>query len=883
MNGTDLLVEFRATRAEAAFSGLVRRYTNLVFSIAKRRTSDELLAQEVTQIVFIRLAKTPPLLNSEAQLLAWLHRTTVHVSIDLWRSETRRRAREHDVVAMQTDRTEEVAWKEMTPVLDEALDGLNETDRQVILLRFFEQKTMAELGREFGVTEDAAKMRVSRALERLRTQLSGSGATCSTALLGTLLFERSVEAAPTGLAAILATIRISAPTGLVGGLVGFVHEASRLKLLSGLGIALLVVVTTLLFLDATKRSRSPGEGSAGPAGLEQENALRNTALLAANSETNSLGEPGNPDPVKLVQGVVRARQGITSGIISFEILTQGNVTRPEATNRLQLKLQFEEGRCWAESVGQEYRYVTPILGGPEAEAIVKRADQMSRDQAVREGLLQAFPSRHVGFYDGDSLTDYWETDSSHPSTSIDKPGRSGGFIFDPRCLGISTSLYVENTVENCLAYKEAKAMTLVGEDSIEGKPTWHVQVQSKYDATFDIWIDSLHPTRVLKLQVNGNVALSRYSDTDLKDPLPTEVRNIDYRNGIPRYETRVIRLSTQYDVPIDPACWTLSGLHMRVGTTVNDNRISRSIGYWTGTGLSDDLPSKDKTQETPPNRAELLALLDHEPTDPAAFEAAQWILLNSPDGADVEKAAGVILQIHIQRPDLVKLTQELERMRHQCSSNLLQAMVDQNPAQEVRGNACLALATLRKDAAEYGKNQQAAAESVRLYERVIAEFGQVKQRGYPLAELARPELSELRRLTIGKAAPEIDGCDLYGRPMKLSHYRGKVVTLLFWSAFSPSEHEARESRRLVEQMDGKPFVLLGIPSCDRPEDAKNAAETNQMNWPSFQDTRGGPISKSYNVKSWPTVFVLDRQGIIRYRGLHHRSEIAAAVDKLLLE
>jgi RNA polymerase sigma factor (sigma-70 family) len=124
MNGTDLLAEFRATRAEAAFSELVRRHTNLVHSIAKRRVVDVTLAQEVTQIVFIRLAKAPPKLDLEAQLLAWLHRTTVHVSIDLWRSETRRRAREQHAVAMQTDRTEEVAWSELTPALDEALAGL---------------------------------------------------------------------------------------------------------------------------------------------------------------------------------------------------------------------------------------------------------------------------------------------------------------------------------------------------------------------------------------------------------------------------------------------------------------------------------------------------------------------------------------------------------------------------------------------------------------------------------------------------------------------------------------------------------------------------------------------------------------------------------------
>src|SRR6476660_7380835 len=112
MNGTDLFAEFKATWSEKGFGELVRRYTSLVYSVARRRVSDMTLAQEVTQIVFIRLAKSSPKLNSEAQLLAWLHRTTVYVSIDLWRSETRRRAREQQAVVMQTDPSEEAAWQE---------------------------------------------------------------------------------------------------------------------------------------------------------------------------------------------------------------------------------------------------------------------------------------------------------------------------------------------------------------------------------------------------------------------------------------------------------------------------------------------------------------------------------------------------------------------------------------------------------------------------------------------------------------------------------------------------------------------------------------------------------------------------------------------------
>jgi len=739
---------------------------------------------------------------------------------------------------------------------------------------------MADLGRAFGVSEDAAKMRVRRALEQLRTQLGGLGASCSAALLATLLLERSVEAAPEGLGLILAGIRVSAPTSLAGALASLVLRAPRLKLFSAVTAAMLLGGAILL-LQMSRHSPSPGAGPASPAGLAQTSGPGGQTVADANSDTNSTGEPGDLDPVKLLKGVARARQRIASGVIEFDVFTFGDVTRPDATNRFQLKIRFEDGRCWAESFGQEYSYVTPIPGGPEAEAIVKRADQMPREQAIREGLTQPFPSHHVAFYDGQAVSDYWETDS--PSrTVIDKPGRSLVFIFDPRCLGIGTSLYVETQIENCLAYKEAKAVTLAGKEPIEGVLAWHVQLQSKSDSTFDFWIDSLHPTRVLKLQVNDNVALSRFSEADLKDPLPIEVRNITYAKGVPRYETRVVRLRTQYDVPIEPSCWTFDGLHMKIGTEVIDYRNHRSIGYWTGAGLS-EVPSNDKSQALAPNRAELLTLLDNEPATPAAFAAAQWILTNSPDGADVQKAAAVILQAHIQSPDLVQLTQELERMRPTCSTNLLQAMLDQNPNPEVRGNACLALANLRKEAADYGKNKLLTAEAEKLYERVIAEFGHVRGRGYPLAELAQPQLMELHRLIIGKVAPEIDGEDLYGHPMKLSEYRGKVVTLLFWSALCPVEEQAREFRRLVEQMEGKPFALLGIHADDHPEKAKAAVEKYQMSWPSFQDAREGPISKTYNIKSWPTVYVLDRKGVISYRGMYHRSEIAAAVDKLLQE
>jgi peroxiredoxin len=229
-----------------------------------------------------------------------------------------------------------------------------------------------------------------------------------------------------------------------------------------------------------------------------------------------------------------------------------------------------------------------------------------------------------------------------------------------------------------------------------------------------------------------------------------------------------------------------------------------------------------------------------------------------------------------------KLAKDLERMRPACSSNLLQAILKQNPDANVRAKACMALATLQKDAAGYGTNANATAAAEKLYERLVSEFGQLPgERGYTFGELAQVELSELRRLSIGKIAPEIDGQDLYGRPMSLSAYRGKVVTLLFWYPDPIDVGELHNFRRLVEQMQGRPFALLGIYVDDDIEKGKALAEEHQMNWPSFRESRQRLISDAYRARSNPTIYVLDRQGVIRYRGFRFCGQVAVAADKLL--
>ena len=238
-------------------------------------------------------------------------------------------------------------------------------------------------------------------------------------------------------------------------------------------------------------------------------------------------------------------------------------------------------------------------------------------------------------------------------------------------------------------------------------------------------------------------------------------------------------------------------------------------------------------------------------------------------------AAEVIRQHHLDRPDLDFLCQELERVRHRSARGLLEAILQHNPSREVQAAACPALATMRKDEANYGANKEAAAEAEKLFERLMNEFGDIQRRGSTLAELSRPELYELRQLTIGKPAPETAGEDLDGQRMRLSAYRGKVVVLTFWSA-SRSGGGRPEVGTLRRLLDDFPMVVgLGVYCGEDLALAKEIVQEQNITWPSFRDGRSGPIASAWNNRGWPSVWILDSRGIIRHRGGYDRQIVEA--------
>lgn len=233
----ELLRRYVQERDERAFGECVRRHVDLVYSAALRRLNgDAHSAADVTQQVFTALARQAASLSRGVVLPGWLYVTTRHLSANLVRAEQSRRAREQEAHTMNELHAAHpgTEWERLRPMLDEVMDELGEQDRRAILLRFFARQPFAEVGAGLQVSEDAARMRVDRALEKLRAALGRRGILSTGSALSVMLAQHAVLAAPAGLAGAATTAALGGATG--AGAFAFM---ALTKFQLGLGAAIL--------------------------------------------------------------------------------------------------------------------------------------------------------------------------------------------------------------------------------------------------------------------------------------------------------------------------------------------------------------------------------------------------------------------------------------------------------------------------------------------------------------------------------------------------------------------------------------------------------------------------------------------------------------------
>jgi RNA polymerase sigma factor (sigma-70 family) len=238
MSDSALLRDYVEARDEEAFAELVRRHLSLVYSAAARRLGNDLpAAEDVAQGVFVQLAQKGRELTQHPVLAGWLYVTASRMAAAHIRHLERRQRRENLIVKADDDAStlSEPTWAELKPFVDDAMQELADDDRHAVVLRYFDGRDFASVGRELGLTADAARMRVTRGLERLRSLLKRRGITSSVLALEALLLRESVQAVPAGLAQSISKAVWSLPTA-----------AASVPALSGATKALVVLALLVL-------------------------------------------------------------------------------------------------------------------------------------------------------------------------------------------------------------------------------------------------------------------------------------------------------------------------------------------------------------------------------------------------------------------------------------------------------------------------------------------------------------------------------------------------------------------------------------------------------------------------------------------------------------
>jgi len=433
MDDFTLLQEYAKSRSEEAFAALVNRHVNLVYSTALRvvRTPD--IAQDVAQMVFMKLSRKAGSLKKDISLTGWLYRCTTYVAQTMVRAEARRQQREmRTIEAADLEARGESVWRELEGFLEGGMAQLSDADQDAVLLRFFEGKSLREVGDVLGISDDAAQKRVNRALTRLREYFADRGVAASSAMIPSLLAAHAIQSAPSSMAAHLVSAVLANGSQLTGTAGMLTKLFAMAKAHTGIlaGTAGVVTVSSALLLAPAQSATQTKEEA--PASNQTTNgfALRGTvrdvggkpvagAFVRLATPKNYIRAYAPPNPPTLVsKRSFQVAPGRSEKGLSAITGTNGAFTlfAPASPQEMKIAVLATNDSGYALVTGQEVLANPDIVLQPWArlEGTLRIGRTLGTNQTV-----------HIGIWGSDSTYE-WSLVSHGAAVPTDADGK---FIF----------------------------------------------------------------------------------------------------------------------------------------------------------------------------------------------------------------------------------------------------------------------------------------------------------------------------------------------------------------------------------------------------------------------------------------------------------------------
>jgi thiol-disulfide isomerase/thioredoxin len=270
-------------------------------------------------------------------------------------------------------------------------------------------------------------------------------------------------------------------------------------------------------------------------------------------------------------------------------------------------------------------------------------------------------------------------------------------------------------------------------------------------------------------------------------------------------------------------------------------------------------------------------LIADDAKDDVAAEALAFAVfgLNTKD----EKVFDALSKHFVKTEKIKNFVQMAMTGAPDAAKSVLESVLESNPSKDLKGMACYALGALAFDK----PGEAAAKEAEKHFARIEKEFADVSGGRQTLGEMAKGGLYELRNLQVGMKAPAAESKTLKGDKASLADYRGKVVVLDFWATWcGPCRQMIPHEREMVAKLKDKPFAFVSISVDNEKKELEDFLGKESMPWNHWWEGADAAVVKQWNIRFFPTIYVVDAKGVIRYKNIRGK-ELEDAVEKLVTE